>query len=292
MATSKAFTKSTAAAVPAAASAHSIIIRQPEEASLMLEVSGTAPLIQNCFGQKTVEQMLRKHMGLPCPKELKVPRQCIENATIRNLNGRVSIPPVAFKLGMLTAVGNLGDKSLKKTSLRTGLYIVGGSLPITSGTMIPRMDMVRTAGMNRTPDVRFRPSFPDWKCRMELTFDPTVIKPQTVVDLLNRAGRVGVGEWRPERNGTFGTYQVTRNIVDPREIAEVRSECSSQLVALTTPDWAMDAEIDPELIRRIAGGQPSQEEETVEGMNLPGSMLDEEVDDAKARKLLNRKRAS
>ena len=293
MATNKKFHQADQATTRASASAQSIIIKQPEVAHIALEVSGKV-VIQNCFGQKAVEQMLRKHMGLPCPKEIKIPRQCIENATIRNLDGRVCLPPTAFKKGMLTAVGMLGDKSLKKTNLRTGLYVVGGSLPITSGPMIPRMDMVRTSGMNRTPDVRFRPSFPDWKCRMEITFDPSVIKTQTVVDLLNRAGMVGVGEWRPERDGTFGTYQVTRNITDPKELAEVRTECATQLVALVIPDWAMDAEIDADLLRRIAGGQPetTDAEETVEGTVLPDDLLDSEVDDTQAKRILNRKRAS
>ena len=54
---------------------------------------------------------------------------------------------------------------------------------------------------------------------------------QTVVDLLGRAGRVGVGEWRPEKDGTFGTYNVVRHITDPKEIAEVRKQCAPALVA-------------------------------------------------------------
>jgi hypothetical protein len=261
MATSKRFTKVNETGKQAEASAQSVIIRQPEQASVILEVTGTASAIQNCFSQKAVDQILRKHMGLPNPRELKNARKCIEWATTRNVNGEVCFPPTAFKKGMLTAAMSMDDKNLKKTRLRTSLYIVGQSIPITFDEMEPRMDVTRTSGMNRQPDIRFRPEFKNWKARMEIQFDPSTIKVQTVVDLLGRAGRVGVGEWRPEKDGSFGTYEVTRNITDPKEIAEVRKQCAPALVALRIPEWALDADIDPELLRKIAHGEPEDGEE-------------------------------
>lgn len=115
------------------------------------------------------------------------------------------------------------------------------------------MDMVRTAGIGRVPDVRFRYEYLNWKARLVLEFDENTISTATVVDLLNRAGRVGVGEWRPERDGTFGTFRVSRHINDPKEVAEVLEECSVPLVSLIIPEWAMDAEIDSETLREAFG---------------------------------------
>jgi hypothetical protein len=265
MSTSKRFSRANEQGKHAAASAQSVVIRQPEQASLVLEIEGTASAIQNCFSQKAVDQILRKHMGLPNPREVKKPRECIEWATTRNVTGSVCFPPTAFKKGMLTAAMSLDDKSLKKTRLRTSLYVAGQSIPITYDEMEPRMDVTRTSGMNRQPDIRFRPEFKNWKARLEILFDPSTTKVQTVVDLLGRAGRVGVGEWRPEKDGTFGTYNVVRHITDPKEIAEVRKQCAPALVALRIPDWALDADIDPELLRKIAHGEPEDGEEAVVG---------------------------
>jgi hypothetical protein len=229
----------------------SAIIEQPTVASIAVEVSGTSPLIQNNFGQKAIEEMLRKHMGLSVQKEKKVPADCIERATIKNTDGKICIPPTAFKKAMLTASTQI--KALKKTSLRSQLFIEGASIPIRFSRMVPRMDMVRTSGVGRTPDVRFRPSFEDWTARMVIVFSDT-LPVQSVVDLLNRAGSVGVGEWRPEKDGTFGTFVISRVITDPGEIAEVRKSCRPTLVPLTIPEWAMGVEISADLLKRIGRG--------------------------------------
>jgi len=246
----------------------SISIEQPRTDWIGLEVTGDvgSGLIQNAFCQKTIEQILRKHMGLTVQKEKKVPRQCIEDATIRNMKGEVCIPVAAFKKGMLTASTLI--KGLKKTQLRIQLFIEGKSIPISYETMTPRMDMVRV-GPAKTPDVRFRPMFDGWKARLIINYSD-VLPVQTVVDLLNRAGRVGVCEWRPEKDGTFGTYKVTRNITSAKEIAEVKDLCATPLTPLVIPPWAMDAELDAKILAKIAGSAEShengvdEEEESVE----------------------------
>lgn len=234
----------------AASTAQSVVIAQPKQLTVALEIAGTADLIQNNFGQKNIEEMLRKHMGLSVQKEKKNPRECIRAATIFNTDGHVCIPPVAFKAAMLSA--SIQVKTLKKTQLRPALFIEGQSIPITYSKMTPRMDIVRLAGIVRQPDVRFRPSFENWKARMLITFSDT-LSVQTVVDLLNRAGSIGVGEWRPEKNGVFGTFQVVRNITDEKELSEVRDSCSVPLVKPVIPEWALDHDIDPEMLRKAFG---------------------------------------
>jgi hypothetical protein len=239
------------------ASAQSIVIAQPTILGVSLEVEGTADLIQNRFSQKAVEQMLRKHMGISVQRESKKPREVLEDATIYNTERRVCIPPTAFKQAMINAASQL--KGLKKTELRTALFVQGQSIPITFSEMIPRMDMCRLSGIGRTPDVRFRPSFRNWKARMTILFSDTLTV-QTVVDLLHRAGKVGVGEWRPQKNGDFGTFRVSRHVESTEEIGEVEMECSVPLESLRIPSWALDAEIDPEVLAKIFDEQKNEEE--------------------------------
>lgn len=241
------------------------VIEQPKTLRVALEVTGVAPLIQNNFSQKAIEQMLRKHMGLSVQKEAKKPREVIEAAKIKNVDGRICVPPQAFKSAMVSAASTL--KSLKKTQLRVGLLVVGSSIPITFDTELPRMDMVRTSGMTRTPDVRFRPAFHGWKARMLIEFSE-LFSVQTVVDLLNRAGNVGVGEWRPEKNGTFGRFVVSRNITEAKEIADVEEQCAVPLVQPQIPDWALDADIDPELLKKAFDEGSRQIEEGGAALDL------------------------
>lgn len=259
MARTRKFDEADKATKATASTAKSVVIAQPKVLSVALEIEGTAPIIQNAFSQKAVEQMLRKHMGIRVEREKKKPRECIENATVRNQKGEVCIPPTAIKMAMLSAA--TGDKALKKTTLRTSLFIEGQSIPLKYEKMEPRMDMVRTAGINRQPDVRFRPMFVNWKARISILFSDQFAV-QTVVDLLNRAGTIGIGEWRPEKNGTFGTFRVSRHISDKEELKQVRDECDVGLVPITIPEWAMDADIDPALLDKLArGGVPSEDGE-------------------------------
>lgn len=244
-------------AAEAMESAKQLVIAQPTILSVALEVEGTADLIQNRFSQKSVEQMLRKHMGISVQRESKKPREVLEDATVYNVDGKVSMPPTTFKMAMLGAASQL--KGLKKTELRMALFIQGNSIPVTYREMVPRMDIARTSGIGRVPDVRFRPSFQDWKARMVIQFTDTLTV-QTVVDLLNRAGNGGVGEWRPQKNGTFGTFRVSRHIDTPQEIGEVAAQCAVPLVPLTIPEWALDMEIDPTVLQKIFASQGEESE--------------------------------
>lgn len=224
----------------------------PRELFVAVEIEAISPIIQNCFNQKAVEEMLRKHMGLPVERQKKVPADCVERAIVRNVAGAVCIPSVAIKQAMITAAGQV--KGLKKTVLNVAVFVYGGSVPITYSRMVPRMDMVRTSGQGRVPDVRFRPQFEDWKARLIIEFSD-LLPVLTVIELLNRAGKVGVQEWRPEKKGTFGQFQVARNITDPKEVAEVRRICTPQVQPLVIPEWAMHVELPAELIEKIAHGQ-------------------------------------
>jgi hypothetical protein len=241
------------------ATVDSAAIEQPKELLICLEIQATPGigLIQNCFSQKTVEELLRKHMGLTVQREKKIPSDCIERATERNTEGAVSIPPTALKKAMLTAAGMV--KGLKKTVLRIAAYVEGGSIPITYSRMVPRMDVVRTSGMNRVPDIRFRPMFEDWKARVVIVFGD-VLDAQSIVDLVNRAGRVGLMEWRAEKGGTFGTFFVSRLITDPAEIKEVQRLCRPPIKPLIIPEWAINEEISPDLLEKIAKSNSDEAE--------------------------------
>ena len=58
-------------------------------------------------------------------------------------------------------------------------------------------------------DLRFRPEFRNWKAKLLIRYDADRVTVEQVANLLNHGGQtVGVGEWRPEKNGTFGMFQV------------------------------------------------------------------------------------
>jgi len=65
------------------------------------------------------------------------------------------------------------------------------------------MDIVRQAGINRTPDVRTRAMLPVWAAKITVQYIRSLIREQDVINLMDSAGLIcGVGDGRTEK-GTF-----------------------------------------------------------------------------------------
>ena len=54
-----------------------------------------------------------------------------------------------------------------------------------------------------------RPEFENWGAEISFDYDADLLTIHDVINLTNRAGfSVGIGEWRPEKNGEHGTFEV------------------------------------------------------------------------------------
>lgn len=62
----------------------------------------------------------------------------------------------------------------------------------------------------RKPDWRYRGQFgAHWTADVPIEYDPSIINPSQLINLLNRAGfSVGLLEGRPEKSGQWGRYTV------------------------------------------------------------------------------------
>ena len=70
-----------------------------------------------------------------------------------------------------------------------------------------REDMVRI-GMG-TADLRYRGEFKNWATTLTIRYIPFAISMEQIINLFNVGGfSCGVGEWRPEKGGSFGMYHV------------------------------------------------------------------------------------
>jgi hypothetical protein len=71
------------------------------------------------------------------------------------------------------------------------------------------MAMVRNSDQNRTPDVRTRPIFPRWACQIEIDYKVDPLTDAQILNLLGAAGViVGMGDWRPQRGGSYGKFRI------------------------------------------------------------------------------------
>lgn len=254
----------------ASAAVPNLVYHEPElikqvRTHLGFEIHGTAPLIMNRFSEKTIYQMLSKHMGRDEPRQKKVPREVIEQAIQRNEAGVVALPSTSLKRGILAGASVMKNFSRNKTALRVGLFIKGASVPITYAAMVPRMDIVRNSGINRDPDIRFRPQFNDWSARFVVVFDDAAMAESTIIDLVSRAGDVGVGEWRPEKNGDYGTFEISKLLTKEESIATMKA-CAPIIKPIQIPAWALDAGLDLAAIQKILHENAEAEDAAQQGM--------------------------
>lgn len=183
-----------------------ITIQPPNIVRYIFHVQHDAPLICHRWSEKAKKQMLDKQMKRATKaKEAKNPERDFQESLYHLDDGRYGFPAVAFKAAVVRA-GTYSD--MKMTFLRGALHVTGELVPV-SGEPRMREDMVRVgAGV---ADIRYRGEFPDWSAAIPVELNESVLSLEQLVNLFTIAGfAVGVGEWRPEKNGQYGRFHVEK----------------------------------------------------------------------------------
>ncbi|MGH2688027.1 MAG: hypothetical protein ACRDKW_04355 [Actinomycetota bacterium] len=194
------------------------IDRIPAE-TIRVPIIGTTPLIVHRFSVKAKRQMLDNMQGRKSPKLPKDPDAEYEAAFYRMKDGSPGFPVIAFKAA--TVGGARFYANVTMTALKQFVFFngeVGGDgrmLTQIHGEPQKREDVVT---VNRGgSDLRYRPEFAEWSAVLDVTFVSSALTRASVLSLIDAGGMgVGVGEWRPEKDGDFGTYRV-----DPSRDIEV-----------------------------------------------------------------------
>lgn len=206
MATKKTATEVAEPTPKAAPVGKPIVLPRLDVRTIRITLVGDAPLICHAWSEKAKKEMLAKQMGeATAGREPKDPDREYRESLYPLAGGGYGFPAVAFKNAAVTACTSLG-KSITKVAARQALHVNGEYVKIV-GAPTPRQDMVKV-GMG-TADIRFRGEFREWSCVLEVRYNARVLTEEQVVNLFNVAGfAVGVGEWRPERDGQYGLFHV------------------------------------------------------------------------------------
>ncbi len=109
-------------------------------------------------------------------------------------------------------------KGIPMTHMRGAFHVNGYYVMIEGSPRVQRQQgsdgiWVRIGGKgagNGVPDLRYRPEFPEWKAKLNITYNANMITAEQIYNLFNTAGfSVGVGEDRPDKSGgTGGMFHV------------------------------------------------------------------------------------
>lgn len=190
-----------------------ISLKAPVREIVEVGIKGTAPLIVHRWSEKAKEMMLAAQQGKKTAKQPKDPARDYEESMYRFDDGGHGFPVLGFKAATVTGAGRTFGKSVRMTELRLAMSFLADGTG-TDGTQLTRItgepqmreDMVRV-GMG-TADLRYRAEYRDWSAVLRIAYLPHMIDIESVVALVQAGGINGVGEWRPEKDGVFGTYEV------------------------------------------------------------------------------------
>ena len=191
--------------------------------TMRVPIIGTAPLIVHNFSEKSKRQMLEAQQGKKKVKQVRDPQAEYEAAFYRIYDedgiDRYGFPVTAFK-ACTTSAARFYGKDVSMTALRQFIFMRGRitkadpqQLVEIHGTPQMREDVVRLGGPSRSADLRYRPEFPEWSAVLDVTYVTSSLSQSSVLSLIEAGGLgIGVGEWRPEKRGEFGTFRIDPSI--------------------------------------------------------------------------------
>lgn len=115
-------------------------------------------------------------------------------------------PGVAWKKAIAQAAVDIPGAA--KAQIGRLVWIEGRNRPLFG---IPQMFMtyVRSADMNRTPDIRTRAIIPEWASEITVTYMKPNLTEKAVLNLLGAAGLInGMGDWRSQKGGSHGQFRL------------------------------------------------------------------------------------
>lgn len=174
--------------------------------TLEVTLIGDTPLITHRWSEKAKKQMLDKQMKKAKQgKEAKDPDQDFRESLYVLEDGTFGFPAIGFKAAAVTACTSIGG--ITKVAARQAFHVDGEYVVLRGSEPTMREDMVRIA--MGTADIRYRGQFDPWWTVLTVKFNANTLSAEQVLNLFNTAGfAVGVGEWRPEKDGSYGRFHV------------------------------------------------------------------------------------
>ena len=178
-----------------------------------LTLVGDSPLISHRFSDKNKDMMLnikqnKKQQGrATCNPEQEFNDSLYE---IPGSHGAYGFPAMAFKLAAVRGAKSI--PGLNMTDAR-GMFRINCDnhmlVPLRYAELKCVQDVVRV--MRGGSDLRYRGYFYNWEVDINLEYNESVTLIETIVMMFDLAGfGVGVGDWRPEKGGMFGTFHVKK----------------------------------------------------------------------------------
>jgi hypothetical protein len=183
-----------------------------KQGRLTLRIIGATPLYFNAMALKARRSLLLGGGKKTAAEKKEIkhnPEEEFRDSVYRLQDGPtlLGFPAPGIKGAMATAA--LETAGVTKTSVQRLIFLPQQKVSIW-GTPYLKMDVVRSADMNKTPDIRSRAFLPRWCSEVDIAYVTPTLSAHSIVSLLSNAGViVGIGDFRQEKGrGSYGTFRV------------------------------------------------------------------------------------
>jgi len=130
--------------------------------------------------------------------------------------GVIGLPASGFGKSLRTTAMSpkYAKTELNGEMVKRNVFVLGGfnewvEAHCPKGAYIDERIVLIGKGQNKSPQMRYRPMFPEWNAELRIKYDADVFSAQDIVNLLIEAGiRIGWGENRPEKGYSNGMWEL------------------------------------------------------------------------------------
>lgn len=181
--------------------------------TVAIRIAGASPLLMHRFGEQseadvqTQVRRIQRAQGLP--------RDVAEAVAYRLPTGELYLPSTMLQRAFVEAAADY-----KQRGKRQSMKYAAGAAFLVDGDVLSFDPPLRDFEVDSRPVVipatkgrvmRHRPRLDAWSISTRALVDESLVPLDLVLEILGHAGRIkGLGDFRPQKGGPFGRFQVTR----------------------------------------------------------------------------------
>lgn len=183
-----------------------------DEGRFFARIRGLTPLLMHSPAAMKRAEGVQKSGKNILPSEDEA-----EQGTYRLPNGVLYLPSRAVQRAMIEAAKHFKDPAYTRQTMVKPIAAsmippddLGYPLADHNGELLRTYEVdVSRVTVQRNAVLRSRPKLADWTCEVVMTFDRAGVDPKMLAGILATAGqKVGVLDFRPEKGGSFGRFEV------------------------------------------------------------------------------------
>jgi len=178
---------------------------------IKMKVKGLTPYLSEPMDMAVLERYNQKKSNQVYEKDNLPEEEKVKVKYYYTKDGKIGIPVRAFYKAMIRASTYIFDKKDGgMRNIREGISLIGDIIPLTFSSQEVVTHWGRTSGMSKAPRKIMRNAFYDWEVELKIQYNKSQLSAEQIFNILNWAGfHIGVGGFRKENTGTYGSFEVS-----------------------------------------------------------------------------------